>query len=68
MIDKPTFLIYRTQSTRDKWRDDPGYPRGVARCLDIELQALRLLLLVTRIVEEEVDIAATHGMGGTTDG
>lgn len=67
MIEKPTCreienLIYRTQSIRDKWAGNPGY----ARFLDIELHALRLLLLfTTRIVEEEANIAAT--MEGTTD-
>ena len=66
VIEKPTTreienLIYRTQSIRDKWAGNPGY----ARCLDIELHALRLLLFTTRIVEEEANIAAT--MEGTTD-
>jgi hypothetical protein len=67
MKDKPTLieienLITRTQSIRDKWSGNPGY----ARCLDIELHALRLLLFVTRIMEEEAHIADTHG--GTADG
>ncbi|MET4017772.1 hypothetical protein BSZ19_04835 [Bradyrhizobium japonicum] len=68
MINKPTSreiedVIYHIQATRDRWQGNAGY----ARCLDIELHALRLLLFTTRIVEEEVDIAAHLGMGGTAD-
>jgi len=68
MTEKPTSreienLIHLTQSIRDKWAGNPGY----ARCLDIELHALRLLLFLTMIVEEETNIAASLGMGGITD-
>lgn len=69
MIEKPTSreienVIHRIQATRDLWHSNPGY----ARFLDIELHALRLLLFTTLIVEEECEIAATLGMGETTDG
>ncbi|MCA1452884.1 hypothetical protein I6F35_06565 [Bradyrhizobium sp. BRP22] len=68
MIERPTSreienLIHRTQSIREKWMGNPGY----ARCLDIELHALRLLLFTTRITEEETNIVATLGIGGTPD-
>lgn len=70
MIEKPTRLeienlIARIETIREKWRGHPGY----GRTLDVELHALRLLLLVTRIIEEETDIAATLGLtGATADG
>jgi hypothetical protein len=69
MIERPTRIeienvITRIQHTRDTWRGNPGY----ARFLDIELHALRLLLVTTRIMDEEADIVATLGTGGTVDG
>jgi hypothetical protein len=68
MIEQPTFreienLIYRTQSIRDRWHSNPAY----ARCLDIELHALRLLLIMTRLGEDEAAIAAHLGMEGAAD-
>ena len=70
-IDKPTSLeienmIHRTQTIRDEWRGNPGY----ARCLDVELHALRLLLFTTLIAEEEENIAVRLGHkteGSTAD-
>jgi hypothetical protein len=57
-------VIHRIQAIRDLWHSNPGY----ARFLDIELRALRLLLLVTRITEEEAHLASHLGMGASADG
>jgi hypothetical protein len=62
MIERPSIneiegLIARVERTRDTWRGNEGY----ARSLDIELHALRLLLCITRIEQEETDIAASLG-------
>jgi hypothetical protein len=64
MIERPTISeienrIATIQASRDKWHSDPGY----ARNLDIELHALKLLLMVTRIENEEINIASK--IGGT---
>ena len=64
MIERPTISeienrIATTQAIRDKWHSNPGY----ARNLDIDLHALKLLLIVTRIENEETNIAAA--LGGT---
>jgi hypothetical protein len=73
--EKPTrqeieTLIARIQKTRDTWLGNAPY----RRCLDIELHALRLLLVLTRIADEEESLAATlvsatlsDSAGGTTD-
>ena len=68
MIERPTMseiegLIARVERTHSTWLGNPGYARG----LEIELHALRLLLLVTRIENEEISIARSlHG--GEDDG
>lgn len=59
MIERPTIneiqhIIAITQNQRDTWTANPGY----ARKLDVELHALKLLLMVTRIENEETNIAA----------
>ena len=64
MIEKPTTIeidnvIYRLQSLRDQLHTSPAH----VRCLDIELHALRLLMFITRIGDEETQIAA-----GVADG
>jgi hypothetical protein len=60
MIERPTISeielrIATTQASRETWRSNPGY----ARNLDIDLHALRLLLIVTRIENEETNVAAS---------
>jgi hypothetical protein len=60
MIERPSISeienrIATIQASRDKWHSDPGY----ARNLDIELHALKLLLIVTRIENEETNVAAS---------
>jgi len=67
MIERPTVneiegLIARVERTHDTWLGNPGYARG----LEIELHALRLLLLVTRIENEEISIA--EKLSGGADG
>ena len=68
MIERPTMseiegLIARVERTYSTWSGNPGYARG----LEIELHALRLLLLVTRIENEEISIASSL-KGGDDDG
>jgi hypothetical protein len=57
MIERPSIseienIVAITQKQRDTWTANPGY----ARKLDIELHALRLLLIVTRIENEETNV------------
>jgi hypothetical protein len=68
MIEKPTTLeienmIARLEVIKAKWKGDIGYVRH----LDIELHALKLLLIVTRIGDEEAELARTLGMEETDD-
>jgi hypothetical protein len=67
MIERPTLKeiderIAVLQQVRDRWEGNP-----YCRALDIELHALRLLLLTTRIFEEETNIAKALGIHGETD-
>ena len=69
MIDRPTIeeignVLATVQRTRDTWHGQPAY----ARFLDIELHALKLLLIVTRIENEETNIAQTMRTGETANG
>lgn len=64
MIERPGIneiegLIAHVERTRDSWLGSAAY----ARKMDIELHALHLLLCITRIEQEETDIAASLRSG-----
>lgn len=56
-------IITRLESSRETWKADPGY----ARCLDIELQALRLLKVMTIILEEDAELSNKLGCATILD-